>query len=94
MHNNAPDALFNDTRKHSECGWQTGIPVGEDGNFRAQVPGLVKWSMDGFLHVLAIEIGQGLRGPADNKKPLIRRARGITISYGKPRTFHKIGYYR
>lgn len=67
MHNHTPNALFNDARKNGECGWQTGIPFGEDIDVGTNDPGLVKGGVDGFLHVLAIEIDGGFRGLAVEK---------------------------
>ena len=88
MHNNAPDALLNDTRKHSERRWQTGVPFGEDIDVGTLQPGLVKGGVDGFLDVLAIEIDRGLGCPANEKKSIsqcgLRWSQYLTGNPGHP----------
>ena len=56
MNNNAPVALLNDFRKHSERGRQTRVPIGEDVDIGTLNPGLIDRSVDRLLHVFAIEI--------------------------------------
>lgn len=68
MHNNAPDTLLNDAWEDGERRRQTSISIGEDINVRTIGPGLVEGSVDGLLHILAIEIDWGLSGPAGIKK--------------------------
>ena len=60
MNDNAPVTLLNDVRKHSKRRGQTGVSVREDVNIGALDPSLVNGSVDGLLHVLAIEVNRGL----------------------------------